>query len=397
MAKSMKVLLFMTQFYNLSGAEKLAVELAEALNRRGIHTDILSLYTEYLPGVAEAKLELLQKGIPEVHFLGCKIHPPMLSLFPSILKLRRLVKERQYDIVETSMLSPTVITAWALPGLAARQIAGIHDEFRRDRQQTKNHRFWRFSVRCNPRIRYYAITEHVRRCWIEYSGTRPEYTTTISNAIPDDCYNAVSDREGLCRELGIPTDAKIALYVGRMLKRKGIDTILDALGPVLHSENIHLLYVGGLDQPPEGFFSGETGLWEGMTAQIEREGWTERVHYLGRRQDVPRLMASADILVHPARIEGFGLILAEAMAACLPIVASRVGGIPEVLADVDYPLVPPDDPSAFREAVLKILHRPSQDTKRIVEMARKRAENFRIEHRLQALSQLFSDVLEGKK
>lgn len=393
MAGSLKVLVFMTQFYKLNGAEKLAVELAIELNRHGVHTDILSLYSEDLPGAAQAKQALLEKGVPAIHYMGYPIHPPLTSLIPSIFKLRKLIKNEKYNIIETSMLSPTVISAWALHGLPARQIAGLHDEFKKERQNTKNHRFWRFSVRRNRHIRYYAITDYVKQSWVEYSGTQPDHTFTIYNAIPDDCFNAVSDREQLCRELNIPIDAKIALFVGRMLKRKGIDTILEALGPILHSENIHLLYVGGMEQPPEGFFEGETGLWERMTAQIQREGWSERVHYLGRRSDVPRLMASADLLVHPARIEGFGLILAEAMAAGLPIVASRVGGIPEVIADVNYLMTPPDDPAAFREAVKNTLHRSRLETEQVIDAARKRAEYFRIERRINALIQLFSDVL----
>ncbi len=68
--KTMKVLIFMTQFYQLSGAERLAVELTEELNKRCIHADILSMYTEDLPDVAEAKQDLLNRGIPNVGFLG---------------------------------------------------------------------------------------------------------------------------------------------------------------------------------------------------------------------------------------------------------------------------------------------------------------------------------------
>src|SRR5664280_305243 len=94
---AMKVLIFMTQFYQLGGAERLAVELAEQLNQRGIHADILSMYTEDLPYVADAKEALLHEGIPNVHFLGMRIHPPIASLVPAILKLRRLILEQGYD------------------------------------------------------------------------------------------------------------------------------------------------------------------------------------------------------------------------------------------------------------------------------------------------------------
>lgn len=397
---SMKVLIFITQFYQLGGAERLAVELAEELNKRGIHADILSMYTEDLPGVAQARESFLNKGIPNVYFLGMRIHPPIGSLLPAILKLNRLIRKQEYDIVETSMVSPTVLASWATKGGGARQVAGLHDVFIRERSKGKRHRFWRWFWRCsmrmNRRTRFYAISDYARRHWIEYSNTPPEHTRTIYNGIPNDCFDAIPERECVREELRIPPEANVALFVGRMLKRKGIDTILDALGPVFHTENLYLLYVGSWDQPPEGLFPGEEGLLERMKDQIAREGWADRVQFLSRRNDVPRLMASSDLLVHPARIEGFGLVLAEAMAAGLPVVASNVEGIPEVLAGTDSLMVPPDDPAALREAVLKTLNRTADEAARAIEKGRHHAQDFRIDRRTDAMIKLFGDVLSDR-
>ena len=129
----MKVLIFMTQFYQLGGAERLAVELAEKLNERGIHADILSMYTDDLPGVVEAKEDLLHKGIPAVHFLGMRIHPSIASMIPAVLKLRWLIYEQGYDVVETSLVSPTVIASWATWVTRVRHVVGLHQVFRGDR------------------------------------------------------------------------------------------------------------------------------------------------------------------------------------------------------------------------------------------------------------------------
>jgi len=271
----MKVLIFTTELYQLGGAERLAVELAENLNKRGICADILSMYTEDLPGVVEAKQALLQKGIPAVHFLGMRIHPSVASMFPAIFKLRRLIVSEGYDIVETSMLSPTVLASWGTLGTRALHVAGLHDVFRKNRHNTSKHKFWRISMRCNRRNRYYAISKYTKEHWIEYSNTSPEQIRTIYNGIPDDCFVAIPERERVREELGIPSGANIALFVGRMLKRKGIDTILDALGTILRETNLHLVYVGGTDQGPEGFFSGEAGLLERIHARIARENWTD--------------------------------------------------------------------------------------------------------------------------
>lgn len=390
----MKVLVFTTQFHKLNGAERLAVELAQGLNERGVHADVLGMYGEDMPGAAEAKRGLLQRGIPNVHLLGMRPHPPLASMVPAILKLRRLLRKEKYDMVETSMMSPTVLASWASLGLRTRHVAGLHDVFRKDRQNGARHKIWRFSVRRNRKIRFYAISDYVARHWISYSKTPASRTRTVYNAIPDDCFEAAPERDSVRRELGMPPEGRIALFVGRLLKRKGIDTILEALEPILETENLYLLYVGDRDAP-ENFFPDDKGLLDRLTERVEKQDLSERVRFLGRRSDVPRLMASSDLLVHPARIEGFGLVLAEALAAGLPVAASDVEGIPEVLKGTRSLMTPPDDPEAFRAAVLEALRRPDEEVERCVARGRARAEDFRIQKRVRNMIELFENVLSG--
>ena len=90
------------------------------------------------------------------------------------------------------------------------------------------------------------------------------------------------------------------------------------------------------------------------------------------------------------------MTLAEAMAARLPVVASKVEGIPEVLAGTDSLMIPPDDSNALRAAVLETLHRTPGEAARAIENGRKRAEAFRIEKRTNAMIGLFENVLDGK-
>ena len=290
------------------------------------------------------------------------------------------------------MILPTILASWATRGTQARQVAGLHHVFRRDRDNTNKHKFWRISVRWNRRILYYAISDYAADHWLKYSRTSPQHTRRIYNAISDDCFVASPDRSGVRRELGIPADGCLAIYVGRLAAYKGIDTLLDALGPVLEQQNLFLLYVG----LPDLSVKGTKEMLHEMEQRISDNGFGERVRFLGFRKDVPRLMASSDILVHPARIEGFGLVLAEAMAAGLPVAASNVEGIPEVLAGTDSIMVPSDNPEALREAVLKTLSRPPEETAQAIEKGRKRVEKFRTNYRIDAMIQLFRDVQEGR-
>ena len=83
----------------------------------------------------------------------------------AIMKLRRLIKHYEYDIVETSMLSPTLMAVWAIRGRRPRHVAGLHQVFDRSRENGLIHRFWRLSLRLNGRIRYYAISDYVATHW----------------------------------------------------------------------------------------------------------------------------------------------------------------------------------------------------------------------------------------
>jgi glycosyltransferase involved in cell wall biosynthesis len=105
-------------------------------------------------------------------------------------------------------------------------------------------------------------------------------------------------------------------------------------------------------------------------------------------------MASSDVLVHPARSEGFGLVLVEAMAAGLPIACSNVEGIPEVVEGTHAIMTDPEDVAAFRQAVCAVLCRSEEEQAQAIAVGRKRAEDFRMHKRAEGIVQLFKDVLQ---
>lgn len=114
-----------------------------------------------------------------------------------------------------------------------------------------------------------------------------------------------------------------------------------------------------------------------MTYRIElhvaKVAWGYRVRFLGHRKDISRLMAASDVLAHSAGTEGFGLALVEAIAAGLPVVATDVGGIPEVLVGTDAIMVPPDKPGLFRDAVLRVLRQSPDEVAQAARRGRHRA------------------------
>ena len=110
---------------------------------------------------------------------------------------------------------------------------------------------------------------------------------------------------------------------------------------------------------------------EALARRIAEAGATDRIRCLGHSQDIAPIYRALDVLAAPSRWEGFGLMLAEAMAAGCAVVASSVGAIPEVTAGAAV-LVPPDDPDALAEA-LAGLDGPARQTLQAEGMIRARA------------------------
>lgn len=389
----MKVLIFTTQLYQIGGAERLAVELAQNLNRLGTHSEVLSQYSAVEPGVAQAVARLKTAGVPTVHFLGLETGPSILDVIRAVKRFRGLIKSEKYDVIETSGFGPSLIAALASVGGRSRQIVGIHDQYTSRYYGNLKHWLWKRVLKLSSSIRFYAISSAAGNDWVEYSGVSPSRVSVVTNSINEEYFNAVSDPKGVRNELGIDGEARVVLFVGRLLKRKGIDTLFHAILPILCDYDLYVLYIGR-EHSPEGIFEGENVLLEELRATQRMHFAGERIRFLGERRDVPRLMASSDLLVHPARIEGFGLVLAEALATGLPIIASNVGGIPEVLKETDSVLVPPDDAVALRGAIESTLRWAPERRAEAVRLGRLRAESFRGATRAQRMLRLYEAAVQ---
>ena len=192
--------------------------------------------------------------------------------------------------------------------------------------------------------RSYAVASHVvavsRRVQseLEAIGVDPARIRVIHNGVdPREFYPGRGDRD----ELGLPASAPLLLFVGDIrTPRKNLDTVLKALAL---TPRAHLAVVGNTAKSP----------YPAMAAEL---GVAERVHFLGYRSDVPRLMRSADIFLCPSRYEACTLVLLEAMASGLPVITAETTGGSEVLEpECGIRVQDPNDAEALAEAQRMLL------------------------------------------
>jgi teichuronic acid biosynthesis glycosyltransferase TuaC len=164
------------------------------------------------------------------------------------------------------------------------------------------------------------------------------------------------DRQQARAELGLPQDGKILVYASRLDKAKGLSYLLMAFKRVLsHESNCLLVLVG------DGPYRAR------LNQEIAELGLGNNVRFAGLtpHNEIPKWMSACDLVVQPSLNEGSPMPVYEALACGRPMIASRVGGIPELITNDDYGLlVPPADPVALGEALLYGL-RKEWDTGRI--------------------------------
>jgi len=188
---------------------------------------------------------------------------------------------------------------------------------------------------------------------IEEEGRDGAPVSLIYNGVDLTRYSEPDICGTLHTEYPIPPDAPIVGVVARLEPEKGHPTLIEAWPAVLAAvPKAHLLIVG------------EGSQREPLEAQAHRLGIDTSVTFTGRRDDVPAVTAALDVAVLPSYREAQGLSILEAMALSRPVVASAVGGIPEMIdSGRTGLLVPPRDPAALAAAIIRLLQdHPYADT-----------------------------------
>lgn len=298
----------------IGGSERHLLTLLPALAERGVEVAFAGL--DFDGAAADPFYDELERaGVP-------------FRRSTSAAGLMRAVRGHRADLVHTHLVHADVFGALAAGGAPVVSTKHNDDPFRSGP--------FRYAERLLTRraARVICITEALATFNRERVGLPAEKLSVVHYGLDAPPAAWAPD------ELELP-EGKIVVAVSRLVPQKGVDVAVEAMAGI----DATLVVLG---EGPER---------EALAEQARALG--TRLLLPGRVGDVASVLRRTDVLVHPARWEGFGLALLEAMLARLPVVASRVSSIPEIVADGKTGvLVPPDDPAALAAALERVLREP---------------------------------------
>jgi glycosyltransferase involved in cell wall biosynthesis len=196
-------------------------------------------------------------------------------------------------------------------------------------------------------------------------------------------YNGVE--LGAVRSRPVPFDAPELLVLGRLIPAKGGDLAIEAFRRL-----------GGDCPVAHLTFAGTGPLQSELEQQVAHSGLAGRVRFLGDvpHEEIGGLLESATVLLMPSRVEGLPMALLEALSRECPVIATRVGGIPEVIQDgVTGRVVPPEDPGAL-EAAIRLALTDAERTREMARAARRKAEEiFDIDEALRKYEAVYAEMV----
>ncbi|MBM4402397.1 MAG: glycosyltransferase family 4 protein [Candidatus Cloacimonetes bacterium] len=222
----------------------------------------------------------------------------------------------------------------------------------------------------------------------------PKKIKVVYNGIDLQKFNPLKCDRNIVREkLGITDRQKVIATIGQIYPRKGIPFLIKAVKGLAIGKavgEVKLLIVGSDPTPDQRNLT----LFKSLISEL---GLENKVEFLGYREDIPEILAATDIFVLPSLEEPFGRVLIEAMAMKVPVVASNVGGIPEIVdAGRSGFLIPPKDSQALAEKLLILLKNDKMREgfgshgRKIVE------EKFTLEKHVGRVEGIYSNLQRGR-
>jgi len=347
------------------GAESLLKRfLFEARNYGQFYVDVCTLY----PGGLFER-ELVDNGLAALS-ANCAFKYD----FTGIIRLVKIIRKGKYDVVHAHLFPADLFVAIASFFLPRNMkfIFSEHNVYNRRRSIKLYKVIDRFVYSRYCRI--VCVSEMVKSELDRYLPEVANKSIVIKNAVEAEDFEEMPEKE------------HDIIFVGRLEKAKGVDVLLRAIR-VLEKNHSVSLKVALAGDGSQGDYLRR------MTQDLEIKS---RVEFLGIRRDVSQLMRSSKIFVLPSRWEGLPMVILEAMANKVPVVATSVGGICEIISDgATSLLVKPDDPEELAEKIKVLLDDPSLRKRLSISAFEKVKSEYSIKEYCTNMLRLYDEVLKS--
>lgn len=373
-------IVYMIDSLGWGGAERLMIPILSNIDKQRFNTRVCVLQEKDGNPVAN---ELRDMGVTVDTLLVRRLRD--LTAIPRIMKYLHEVKANLLHaqlefatilggIASQRLNIPATVTLHTIPENEKGLKANIH--------LTLENFILRNFIDC-----VISVSEETQRFYLRAAKLSKKKSCVIYNGIDVHKYSAVfPKRSQVLSQFDIPSHAVVLTTVAVLRQPKGIQYMIRAM-PALISVNpqIYYLIVGG----------GE--YFEALRHEVKKLGVEKNVKFAGARKDIPSILSVSDLFILPTLAEALPTVLAEAMAAGLPVLASRVGGVPEMIQDgVNGKLVEPANPEILEAACLEmlqdkqLLHQMGKAGKQIAQ------EKFDIKLQTQRLQNLYIQLISQK-
>jgi glycosyltransferase involved in cell wall biosynthesis len=311
---------------NPGGTERLILDLAERLRDR------VDLAVCCLDDAGAWGETLARTGIEVTALARTPGFHPSLGW-----RISRLAARHRAGIVHCHHYSPFVYGCIATRLRSARLIFTEHGRLADAPPSGKRRAVNQVLARLPERV--FAVSEDLKRHLVS-EGFSSERVEVLYNGIELGAAPGPQERMDARRRLSLPDDAFVAMSVGRLDPVKDFVTLVEAFARIVRAHPGALLVI-----------VGDGSEREAVERRIRDCGLGAAVRLAGHRDDVRTLLPAADVYVNSSVFEGISLTILEGMAACLPVVATRVGGTPEIVSARAGLLVPSRDAAALAAAV----------------------------------------------
>ncbi|MDZ7809374.1 MAG: glycosyltransferase [Arhodomonas sp.] len=300
----------------VGGAERLVTGLADRFAAAG-HEVVLVVF--------HGEIEL-RPAHPGVRVVNLRMRRSPWGVLAALVRFRRLVRAFRPDVVNSHLVHANILSRLLrLVTPMPRLVSSAHNTNEEGRGRMIAYRLTDRLADISTNVSAEAVEAFERQ-----GALRPGRMIAIHNGIDTAAFAFDPDaRERVRAELTLEAATPLLLAVGRLWEQKDYSNLLRAFARL-----------AGDGRPPRLAIVGDGPLRAELEGLADSLGVTDRVRFLGIRHDVPALMAACDLFVLSSAWEGFGLVVAEAMACERPVVATDCGGVREVVGDAGF-LVPP--------------------------------------------------------